>query len=132
MQAYEIVIVKNKEQKEKLAEAAFGQDFIAQAPLNLVYLANPKKSAMRYGSRGINLYCIQDATIAVSYAQLAATALGLASCWVGAFDDEEVKKVVNATDLIPVAIVPIGYPVEEPYTTPRRKLEDLVKYETFK
>jgi nitroreductase len=129
LQAYEIVVVKEREKKDALSKAARGQRFIAQAPVALVLVANQKRSATRYGERGAGLYSIQDATIAGSYMQLAATALGLATCWVGAYDDKRVAKVVGANieeGMIPVAIIPVGYTSESPSTRPRRKLSDLV------
>lgn len=127
LQAYEIFLVRDKEKRRKLARAAYGQDFIEEASVILVFCANPKRSAWRYGSRGKNLYCIQDATIAASYTQLAVTDLGLGSVWVGAFDDEKVLEVLgNPKDVWPVTIIPIGYPDEKPHITSRRKLNDFV------
>jgi nitroreductase len=131
LQAYEIVVVKDRERKRRLSVAALGQDFIEEAPVVFVFLSNPKRSARRYGRRGTELYCIQDATIAAAYLQLAATALGLGSVWVGAFDDEEVSECVNAGELRPVAIVPVGYPAEEPPITPRRGVNSIAYSETF-
>ncbi|WXG47598.1 MAG: nitroreductase family protein [Candidatus Atabeyarchaeum deiterrae] len=129
LQGYEIVVVKTREQKEALSKAARGQRFIAQAPVALVLIANQKKSATRYGERGARLYSIQDATIAGSYIQLAATALGLATCWIGSYDDKETAKVVGADmeeGMVPVAIIPIGYTAELPNARPRREISDLV------
>jgi nitroreductase len=58
---------------------------------------------------------------------LAATALGLGSVWVGAFDSDAVARVIKAPkDQIPVAILSIGYAAEKPELTPRRLLETLV------
>ncbi|MGQ9468920.1 MAG: nitroreductase family protein [Nitrososphaerales archaeon] len=126
LQAYEIVVIRDQKRRLALAEAALGQEFIAQAPLNLVFFINPKRSARRYGQRGM-LYSLQDATIAATYAQLSATALGLGSVWVGAFYEEPIIKLANAKDdLVPVAIISIGYPDEEPKVTPRRRIDDLV------
>jgi nitroreductase len=123
LQAYEIVLVKEKKTKEALAAASLSHDFIAEAPVVLVFCANQERSAVRYGRRGHDLYSIQDATIAASYAQLAATALGLGSVWVGAFDESSIRKIINADK--PVAIIPIGYPDEKPYKTGRRSLDDI-------
>jgi len=125
LQAYEIVVVRDVERKRRLAEAALGQDFIEEAPVVFVFLSNPRRSARRYGRRGAELYCVQDATIAAAYLQLAATALGLGSVWVGAFDDDEVGACVDAGELRPVAIIPVGYPAEEPPVTPRRGVGSL-------
>ncbi|MEM4663230.1 MAG: nitroreductase family protein [Candidatus Diapherotrites archaeon] len=113
LKAYRVYVIKDQETKDKLTEAAFFQQFISEAPLVLVFCALPKISSKRYGKRGAELYCIQDATIAASYAQLAATALGLATCWVGAFDDDRVKKILNLQEEIPIAIMPLGYTNEK-------------------
>lgn len=110
LKAYVIDIVRNAETKLALSHAAHGQDFVARAPIVLVFLADEKRSADEYSLRGAKLFCVQDATIAAAYAQLAAAELGLASCWVGAFNEEAVAKAVGARSrLRPVALLPIGY-----------------------
>ena len=69
---------------------------------------------------------MQDATVAVAYAQLAATALGLATCWIGAFDQEQVGRLagLRAGHRV-IALLTLGYPAETPPRTPRRALADL-------
>lgn len=110
LQAYSVKAVLDKEVKRKLAIHAGGQDFIQHAPLVLVFFSVPELSAKKYGDRGMYLYCIQDATIACTYAQLAATELGLASCWVGAFDVYAVERELKVSwSWRAVAILPIGY-----------------------
>ena len=94
LQAYQIVVVQHAATRSSLAVAAHGQGFLAQAPVVLVFFADPARSAARYAARGERLFCIQDATIAACHAQLAATALGLGSCWVGAFDDRRVAQIL--------------------------------------
>lgn len=127
LQAYEIFLTTQAERRAALARAAWQQDFIASAPVALVFCAHPQRSALRYRQRGIRLYATQDATIACTYAMLTASALGLATVWIGAFDDDAVWRAINAPEgLVPVAILPIGYPAEKPEPTPRRRLEDLV------
>ncbi|MCS7224849.1 MAG: nitroreductase family protein [Armatimonadetes bacterium] len=132
LQAYEIVVIRDIDRKRALARAALDQNFIAEAPVVLVFLANPRRNQWRYGRRGSDLYCLQDATIACAYAQLAATALGLGSCWVGAFDDRQVLNILHCPQpLRPVAILPIGWPDEPLEHRPRRSLSDLVHYERY-
>ena len=126
LQAYEIFQLTRPNHRAALAHAALDQFFIAQAPVALVFCANPERSAVKYHERGAQLYSVQDATIACAFAMLAATALGLGTVWVGAFDDAAVQSVLHRRDLLPVAILPIGYPAEEPEPTPRRSLDDLV------
>lgn len=129
LQGYEIFAVTNRDVLCALMRAAYEQEFIAQAQMALVFCAHPARSAVKYGERGIQLYCIQDATIACAYAQLAATALGLASVWVGAFNDARVSAALGIGDeLKPVVILPLGYPGKEPEIRPRRALSDLVHW----
>lgn len=132
LQAYEIAVVKDKERKEKLASAAYEQESIRSAPLVLVFLASQEMSAGKYGKRGAELYCLQDATIASAYAQLAAAALGLGCVWVGGFDEKEVVKAINLKqNLRPVSMLPIGYAAEQPRATPRRELGEPVHEDKF-
>jgi nitroreductase len=126
LQAYEIYVVTNHRTRSALAHAACDQLFLVGAPIALVFCTDAAR-AMRYGKRGEHLYTIQDATIACTFAMLAATALGLATVWVGAFKTDEVRRAIGApagTD--PVAILPIGYAAEEPASPERRPLNDLV------
>jgi len=135
LQSYEVFIVRDEQKKRALADAAHGQGFVVEAPVVLVFCAAPERSH-KYGKRGLELYCVQDATIAAAYAWLAAVAEGLAACWVGAFDDNATLKVLNANSslasrarydtLKPVAILPIGYAAEKPEATERRALKELV------
>lgn len=121
MQARDFILVREKNIKEKIAAAALNQDFISEAPLVVVACANKKKSSMRYGPRGESLYSIQDATIAVQNMLLMAHSIGLGSCWVGAFNEEQVKEILKIPEGIkPIAIVPIGYPAEKPPPPDRR------------
>jgi nitroreductase len=127
LQAFEIYLVTEPARLRLLAQAALDQDFISQAPLVLVFCANPARSSKKYGRRGASLYCLQDATIACTFAHLAAAALDLASVWVGAFDDGRVRQAIGVGEsLLPVAILPVGYPGEQPKPTSRRPLSDLV------
>ncbi len=128
LQAYQITVIHDQATREALQKAANGQAFISDAPLCLVFSADPTRSAESFGERGASLYAVQDATIAATYAQLAIVAAGMASTWVGDFDDNAVKKVLNNNDeLQPIAILSVGYPAELPEPTPRRNLADVVK-----
>jgi nitroreductase len=127
LQGYDVYLVTNRAVIQVLARSTSGQDFIAQAPLVLVFCAHPARSAQRYRERGTTLYCVQDATIACAYAQLAVTALALASVWVGAFDEDAVGQAIGVGhDLRPVVFLPIGYAAEKPEVRTRRSIDDLV------
>jgi len=127
LQAYEVYLVCDDKQKALLVTAAGDQEFLMQAPIVLVFCTHASRSAIRYGDRGVNLYCVQDATIACTIAMLATTALGLSTAWVGAFDEDQVRYIINAPRAYrPVAMLPIGYAAESPRIRSRRRLSDLV------
>jgi nitroreductase len=129
LQAYQVHVVRDREVRRRLDAASGSQGPVAQAPVVLVFCAMPSRSAARYGAKGEQLFCIQDATIACAYAQLAAAAVGLASVWIGAVHEPEVVKEVLRLDdaLWPVSFLPIGYPAESPEAMPRRALNDVVR-----
>lgn len=126
LQAYRIVVVRSARKREALSAAAGGQEFLSEAPIDLVFFADPDRSAASYGPRGASLYAVQDATIAATFAVLAATNEGYATAWVGAFDESEVRAACDENKLRPVAIVPLGHAAETPNETPRRDLGDIV------
>ncbi len=125
LQAYRVFYTTKKEIISKIAEACW-QEWIEEAPVVFVFFADPKISGAKYGERGRALYSIQDATIACAYAQLQASSLGLGACWVGAFDDTKIKEIFAARELIPVAVLPVGYPNEKP--SPREKKNRAVEF----
>ena len=132
IQPWEFIIVKNSEVKRRLAEAALNQKFVEEAPIVIVVCADESRSFKGYGLRGKSLYCIQDTAAAIQNIHLAACSLGLATCWVGAFKEEDVRKILDVPDGVrPVALVPVGYPAEKPSPPPRRPLSQIIHYEKF-
>lgn len=132
IQPWEFIVVQNAKTKRGLVEAALDQTFIEEAPVVFVVCANPTRSSRRYGSRGISLYCLQDTAAAIQNIHLAAYALGLATCWVGAFQEEKARRVLNLPDdLRPVAIIPVGHPAEKSALSPRRPLSEVVHREVL-
>lgn len=109
LKARQIIVVKSGSKRKALAEASGDQDFLAEAPFTLVFCADLKKIEP-YGERGRTLYCIQDAAAAVENALLMAVNMGMAACWVGAFDEEKVSEICGLPEYLrPVALIPIGY-----------------------
>ncbi len=126
LQSWYFVIIKDQGTKEDIARAALNQDFIAEAPIVIITCADLKRSASRYGQRGISLYAIQDATIALQNIWLTATEMGLGGVWIGAFDEKDVAKVLSLPNhLRPIAIMPIGYPTESPGIPSRRSIKEI-------
>lgn len=114
VQPWRFTVVRDGKVKEALTAAALGQRFVAQAPVVIVVCADLEAHAGSYGKRGVELYSIQDTAAAVQNMLLAATALGLGSCWVGAFREDEAARVLDLpSHLRPLALVPLGYAVRE-------------------
>jgi nitroreductase len=127
LQPWRFLVVETPGARQALAGAALGQGFIAEAPLVVVVCAVPEESARVYGQRGRELYCLQDCAAATQNLLLAAAAAGLGSCWVGAFRDPEVARVLDLpAEWRPVAIVPLGRPLEPTPERSRRPLGEVV------
>jgi len=125
-QAYEIYVVRREAKRQALMESTFDQKFVGQAPVSLVFCTH----AGRCEYPNPETWALEDATIACTFATLAATDLGLATCWVGAFNPEAAAKVIGAPEgVMPMAILPIGYAGETPEWTSRRALRELVHEE---
>jgi len=132
IQPWEFIIVRNPEIKRNLAKAALNQSFIEEAPVVIVVCADEVRSSQGYGVRGKTLYCIQDTAAATQDIHLAAYSLGLGTCWVGAFNEEEARKILEIPQGVrPVAIIPVGYPAEKPPARNRRPLNQIIHYEKF-
>jgi len=126
LQSRRFYFVKDKDRKEKLAEAAIFQNFISVAPLVVVGCAD-LRIEKHYGERGKNIYAICDVAVAIENMMLEATELGLGTCFVGAFDEKKVINILNLPkNLKPIAIVPVGYPDGIPPATDRKPKEELI------
>jgi len=126
LQARDFVVVTAK--KDELAEAALGQRVIRDAPVVIVVCANISRSSRKYGKRG-TLYAIQDATAAAQNILLAAHALGLGACWVGAFNEKKVSEILELPeDVLPIAMIALGYPKVIPPNPGRMNIEKLIHW----
>ena len=132
LQSRDFVVVRDEARRRALAAAALDQDFVAEAPAVVVVCANAKRVEGKYGRRGRELYMIQDAAAATQNLLLAAHDAGLGSCWVGAFDEEAVRKLLALpAGIRPVAIIPVGRPDERPETPGRLPPDDVVHWERW-
>lgn len=117
IQPWKFYVIRQQETKALLARAAFGQQFLAQAPVIIVVVADLKLCEAKYGVRGRELYSVQDTAAAVENILLGATALELGGCWVGAFDELAVSQTLGLPPAQrPLVIVPLGYPNDPPRT----------------
>jgi len=122
-QPWHFVVVLDEQIKEKLVPACRNQGFIRDAACVVVGLADLERSPK---------WAIVDTTIALEHIVLEATELGYGTCWIGAFDEAEVKKILNIPDKYKVvALIPIGVPAESPPPRPRKPLKEIVSLNTF-
>ncbi len=132
IQPWEFIIVTEQQKKRQLVAAALNQTFIEEAPVVIVVCADPTRSSQGYGSRGMNLYSIQDTAAATENILLAAHAMGLGTCWIGAFREAPVKEALKIPAHIrPVAMIPVGFYSTKPTSRGRRSLTEILHRETF-
>jgi nitroreductase len=127
-QDWKFIVVKNKEIKKRLARAAFGQSFIGEAPVVIVACGTDSKAVMGCGQPTHTV----DVSIACAFMILQAQELGLGTCWIGAFDEGETKKILNIPGHVRVvAVIPLGYPNQTPSQKFRKGLDEIVCYEKY-
>ena len=126
LQPWRFVIVLDPEKRRAVAGAAYGQGFLALAPVVIAVCAVPDESATKYGPRGRELYCLQDTAAAAENILLAATERGLGSCWVGAFDEAAIGRALELPrSWRPVALIALGRPTEAEPQRSRRPLSEI-------
>ncbi len=126
MQAWHFHVVREEYLRRKLAEAALGQRFIAQAPVVIVVCADLLRARSAYGNRGVELYSIQDAAAATQNMLLSIHAMDLGACWVGAFDENAVIDLLDLPSRYrPLTIMPLGRTTGRPKDPGRRRLHEV-------
>jgi nitroreductase len=132
VQSWAFVVAQKQETKRMLSSAAYEQRSLQQASIVIVVCADEKRADESYGLRGRTLYCIQDTAAAIENILLTASAMGLGTCWIGAFKEEEIRRVINCPpEMRPIALIPVGYPNESPPARPRRPVGEVVHKERF-
>jgi nitroreductase len=117
-QPWHFIVVENKETIRQLAKS----EWAAKAPLMIVGLADQEASPN---------WCSNDFGIAFEHIALAATNLGLGTCWMGQTGREDlIRKLLDIPDkLRPIAVMPVGVPDETPAPKERKSLNEIVSWE---
>jgi nitroreductase len=128
-QEWRFIVVRDQVMRKKLAEAARGQKFVGEAPVVLACCAETDEHVMACGQL---CYPI-DVAIAMDHITLCAAVEGLGTCWIGAFDEDQVKQLLNIPSPVRVVgLLPIGYPTDPSSVKKKRlTLEEIVKYERW-
>ena len=131
-QPWIFIVVKGKNKTN--IQSCYQRDWFVAAPLYIVLCADHSKSWKRKdGKDHVDI----DVAIAADHMALAATDIGLSTCWVCNFDKDKLIQVLNLpTEFEPIVILPLGYPDDETdvnrHETKRKKLDEIVFYENFK
>ena len=132
LQDWKFIIVTKKGLRESIAEHCMEQYWMAQAPVMIVVCSNEERTEMHYGLRGKRLYSIQSNAAAIENMLLAAQALGLGSCWVGAFEEEHLTSSLGIPETArPQAVITLGYPAEKPEGKDLANLDSIVYFNGF-
>ncbi|MHC4874402.1 MAG: nitroreductase family protein [Planctomycetota bacterium] len=129
-QRWRIIVVRDKETREKLIPAAKDQKFVGQAPVVLAFCSegdNDHVMTCGHLSYPIDTAIIQD------HVSLLATAEGLATCWIGAFYEDQVKEILDIPEGVRVVeLMPLGYPADTcPSARNRLSLDEIVHREKW-
>ena len=127
-QNWTFVVIKDKKRREKLAEICKNQKFVAQAPISIAIVAHNLDYVMTGGTIG----SVVDAAIAGEHIALQAVKLGLGTCWIGAFYQEEIKKFLNLpSNSKVICLLTVGYPAHPPKKRKLKSFDEVVRYEKF-
>lgn len=125
-QPWKFIIVRDEVKRKELAKAAKEQQFVAEAPVVIAAVALEPERVM---TCGVPTYAV-DLAIAVDHITLAAVEQGLGSCWIGAFYQEDVMKILDIPAQYKVAaLLTLGYPRDQARFKNRKSLEEVVAYE---
>jgi len=127
-QEWRFVVVRDPSLRERLAEAANGQKFVAEAPVVFACCAETDGHVMACGHQCFLI----DVAIAIEHIALAAVERGLGSCWIGAFDQGKVKEILGIPpEIVVVELLTVGYPADTRREKKRLSLEEIVMYDRW-
>lgn len=125
-QPIKLIIVNTHGRQEDL-QKIYGPSWFTDAPMIICVCVEPSEAWVR--RKDEKNHSDIDAAIVMDHLILAATSLGLGTCWVGAFDPDAAREVLNIPDdLVPVLFTPLGYPADKPREKRRKSLHEIVSY----
>ena len=129
-QEWRFIVVRDKNIRQGLMQAAKDQAFVGQAPVVVVACAKTDSHVMTCGQQ---CYPI-DVAIAIEHMALKATEEGLGTCWIGAFYEDKVKEILGIPqDIRVVELLALGYPVKlKPSPKDRLRLKEIVMYDGWR
>lgn len=132
LQNWKFIVIKDDDKRKAIAEASLQQWWMEKAPIYIAVCGEPEKAERFYGSRGRRLYMIQAIAAAIENMLLTAHSLGLGACWVGAFDEDKIRRLLSLPEQADVhAIITIGYPDEKPEMPTKFRIEHMMFFEKW-
>lgn len=134
-QPWRFIVVQNEEIRKAVAQASHNQMFMAEAPAIIVAVGFPEKAYKKMGGSGNSVDI--DIAIALDHLMLAAAAEELGTCWIGAFDEQAVKDILDVPgNARVVALTPLGYPASAGLLhmidgSKRRRRDQVIAFEKF-
>jgi nitroreductase len=126
-QPFKVLVVKTEGRKDELRRI-YGREWFVDAPLVLCVCGVETQAWVR--SHDGKSYLDVDAAIVMDHIVLAATELGLGTCWIAAFDPEAAREVLGLPDRVdPIVFTPLGYPDDTAPAKRRKNISDLVAYD---
>jgi len=127
-QPFRVIVIQTKGRENELRKI-YNRDWFVQAPIIICMVSLPQEAWTRYD--GSNYFHV-DAAIAMDHLILAATNIGLGTCWIAAFNPDAAKEVLNLPSHVePIVFTPLGYPADKPKEKERKTIEDLVRFESW-
>lgn len=139
-QPWFFIVIKDELLRHEVAAATNNQLWIASAPIVIVAIADICARSENYAgmfvdeeTSGFDLKrAIRDTAIAVTHILLEVDNQGLGACWCGAFRQEGIRPILGIPeDKFVLAVIPVGYPAEEPKARPRKILEEVIRHERW-
>ncbi|MCP4165482.1 MAG: nitroreductase [Chloroflexi bacterium] len=126
LQPYQFIVLRSQGHEADLRRIYYHEWFV-QAPVVICACALPSASWQRGDGKR---YGDVDVAIAMDHLTLAATELGLGTCWIASFEIKAVREILGIPyGVEPVAFTPLGYPADEPGPKERKDLSELVRYD---
>ena len=127
-QGWKFIVVLDNHLKQKLVPACKNQKFVGEASVVIVGCATNLEHIMPCGEHSYPI----DLSIALDHMSLQAAALGLGTCWIGAFYQDKVKEILEIPNEVRVvAIMPLGFPQALGVKRGRKDLSEIVCYDKY-
>ncbi len=131
LQNYRLIVVEDEKKKEEIAKYCFEQKWMIRAPVLVVVCSDDSDVKRTYEDKS-EIFCRQNAAAGIQNMLLKAYSIGLGSCWVGSFKQEDIRKVLRIPDHINVeAVLSFGFSDEDPKPQKKLDLNDIVHFDEW-